>query len=69
MFYESLYREKPASQMALVYCIEYGVLPLEEAKTVYAAYMKAKQSKGSKVAPTPDKGPAAKRARGAGDDQ
>lgn len=42
VFYESLFKEKPNSEMALVWCIEHGVLPAEEAKRVYAQYLKIK---------------------------
>lgn len=42
MFYESLFRQKPSSKMALVWCIEHGVLPMEEAKRLFPEYEKAK---------------------------
>lgn len=47
VFYESLYREKPSSPMALTYVIEYGVLLMDEAKREFPAYHKLKLSKKS----------------------
>lgn len=39
---ESLLRQQPGSIMALIWCVEYGVLPKEEADTMYPKYLEAK---------------------------
>jgi len=40
---ESLFQQEPDSDMALIWCIEHGVFPLEQAKELYPEYQKAKQ--------------------------
>ena len=44
VFYESLYKEKgPTCSMALVWCIERGVLPRDQAKALQKQYLMAKE--------------------------
>mmetsp|Transcript_152193 Transcript_152193/g.386737 ORF Transcript_152193/g.386737 Transcript_152193/m.386737 type:complete len:273 (-) Transcript_152193:117-935(-) len=45
-FYESLIEENPDSKIAIKYCVEYGVLPMEEHKKAYKKYKKLRE-KGS----------------------
>jgi hypothetical protein len=45
VFYESLYRENPASAMALIWCIEHGVFLPEEHNRLVPCYLEAKQAK------------------------
>lgn len=49
VFYESLYREDPSNEMALLWCIEHGVFLPEEHEAVLPAYERAKsgRKKGS----------------------
>merc|ERR1712232_1359331 len=37
-FYESLYAENPESVIAIKFCVEYGILPLESHKKVLKKY-------------------------------
>jgi hypothetical protein len=43
VFYQTLYKENPASRMALVWCIEHGVFDHETASKLQKPYAKAKQ--------------------------
>ncbi|KAL7503540.1 hypothetical protein ACHAXN_004647 [Cyclotella atomus] len=45
VFYETLYRQRPDSEMAQEWCIAYGVLSEEEASKVYKLIVKRKGSK------------------------
>jgi hypothetical protein len=60
VFYESLFREKPSSEMALIWCIEHGVLSEEEAQRVFPRYTQAK-NKASKKEQASSGTPAAKK--------
>ncbi|KAL9225766.1 hypothetical protein vseg_001654 [Gypsophila vaccaria] len=40
IFYETLYQQKPSSELAAVWMMESGLLPVEEAKKVYEKKMK-----------------------------
>lgn len=42
VFYETLFKEKPSSMMALIWCIENGILDAAEAEKLMTAYAKAK---------------------------
>mmetsp|Transcript_12876 Transcript_12876/g.24180 ORF Transcript_12876/g.24180 Transcript_12876/m.24180 type:complete len:119 (+) Transcript_12876:88-444(+) len=42
VFYETLLRQKPDSQMAQEWCVAHGVLPHEEAQKLYKAILKRK---------------------------
>ena len=55
VFYETLYRQKPESEMAQDWCVAYGVLEPDEAAI---AYKKILQRKGGKVTASPAKGKA-----------
>ena len=54
VFYESLYRQKPTSVMALLWCVEHGVFPEEEAPKRYQEYLRLK-GKAPAAAPPPAK--------------
>jgi hypothetical protein len=56
VFYETLLRQKPDSQMAQEWCVAHGVLPLEEAQKLYKAILKRK----GKVLSTKSKSDASK---------
>ncbi len=43
VFYQTLYKEKPESNMALVWCIEHGVFSHEEAAALQKKYLVAKK--------------------------
>jgi hypothetical protein len=44
VFYDSLFKEKgESSDLAVVWCIEHGVLPLAVAKSMTSKYLKAKE--------------------------
>ncbi|XP_010691867.2 uncharacterized protein LOC104905118 isoform X1 [Beta vulgaris subsp. vulgaris] len=45
IFYETLYQQKPTSELAAVWMMESGLLPLKEAKQVYENKMKKKNQK------------------------
>ncbi|OAY74223.1 hypothetical protein ACMD2_08707, partial [Ananas comosus] len=50
IFYESLYQQLPNSEMAAIWMMEWGLLPVDEAKKVYANKLKNRQMKpGSPV--------------------
>lgn len=38
-----MYKQCPKNDMALIWCIEHGVLPMDDAKSVYQEYLNAKQ--------------------------
>ena len=38
-----MYKQCPNNDMALIWCIEHGVLPMDDAKSVYQEYLNAKQ--------------------------
>jgi hypothetical protein len=42
VFYETLLRQKPDSQMAQEWCVAHGVLPLDEAQKLYKIILKRK---------------------------
>ena len=42
MFYESLYEEKPESEMAQEWCLQYGILDEKAAKKVFEIVCKRK---------------------------
>jgi len=42
-FYESLVGENPDSKVAIKFCVEYGVLPLEQHQKMYKRYEKLKE--------------------------
>lgn len=42
VFYETLLRQKPESEMAQEWCVAYGVLPEEEAQKIYKKVLKRK---------------------------
>eukprot|EP00953_Heterococcus_sp_UTEX-ZZ885_P023876 13098-Heterococcus_DN1.PRE.4 len=64
VFYESLYRQKPQSEMAQDWCIAYGVLPHNEAGRLYKAACKRKGVKAEVVTPSKlAKAPAKKKAK------
>lgn len=50
VFYESLFKEKSDSDMALIYCIEYGILSAQEAERLSDSYQEAVQRKRKGVA-------------------
>ena len=43
VFYQTLYKENPNSNMALVWCIEHGVFSHDEAATLQEKYLSAKK--------------------------
>lgn len=45
VFYETLLRQKPDSAMAQEWCIQYGVLPYDEAAEIYELVMARKQQR------------------------
>ena len=49
VFYETLYRQRPESQMAQEWCLNYGVLHLEEAEKLYKIVLKRKGNVGSSI--------------------
>ena len=54
VFYESLFRELPSSDMALIWCIEHGVFLPEEHARLVGKYLAAKaHHKKGGVAPSP----------------
>ncbi|EED87161.1 predicted protein [Thalassiosira pseudonana CCMP1335] len=54
VFYETLLRQRPDSEMAQEWCVNYGVLSEEEAAKAYKAVVKRKGSKkASSTSPTP----------------
>lgn len=42
VFYETLLRQKPESEMAQEWCVNYGVLPLVDAERLYKVILKRK---------------------------
>ena len=42
VFYETLFRQKPTCEMALIWCVEYGVFPAEEVDQRYGQYLKVR---------------------------
>merc|ERR1711972_588715 len=42
-FYESLLEENPESKIAIKFCVEYGVLPLEQHKKLLHKYNKLRE--------------------------
>jgi hypothetical protein len=42
VFYESLFKEKPTSEMALLWCVEHGVFPAEAHERMYKEYARIK---------------------------
>ena len=59
VFYETLYEEKPDSEMAQEWCLYYGILDEKTAKKVFDAVLKRKANKGKEVE-SPVKKPPAK---------
>lgn len=56
VFYETLYRQRPESEMAQEWCVNYGVLPEEEAAKLYKKIQKRKaaaKSVGGSSSPGP----------------
>jgi hypothetical protein len=43
VFYQTLYKEKPESNMALVWCVEHGVFSHEQAAALQKKYLVAKK--------------------------
>ena len=43
VFYETLYKERPDSDMAFVWCIEHGVFSAKEAVDLHSKYLNAKK--------------------------
>mmetsp|Transcript_5591 Transcript_5591/g.8592 ORF Transcript_5591/g.8592 Transcript_5591/m.8592 type:complete len:109 (-) Transcript_5591:1386-1712(-) len=52
VFYETLYRQKPDSEMAQEWCVHYGVLPYNEAKKIHERLLRKKGKKGGAASPT-----------------
>jgi len=50
VFYESLYRQRKSSLIALKWCLEYGVLPREEAKKGIIELEKRRKEKKERMA-------------------
>lgn len=48
VFYETLLKQKPESEMAQEWCVNYGVLPIADAERLYKLILKRK----GKVAPS-----------------
>ena len=42
VFYESLFKQRPSSEMALIFCVEYGIFPLLEAEERYQQYLQVR---------------------------
>lgn len=59
VFYETLYEEKPDSEMAQEWCLYYGILDEKVAKKVFDIVAKRKANKGKEVE-SPIKKPAPK---------
>mmetsp|Transcript_19519 Transcript_19519/g.26785 ORF Transcript_19519/g.26785 Transcript_19519/m.26785 type:complete len:122 (-) Transcript_19519:218-583(-) len=59
VFYETLLRQRPDSAMAQEWCVNYGVLPSEEAAKLFKVVTKRKknQKSGVPVSPSPTKKP------------
>mmetsp|Transcript_38889 Transcript_38889/g.47388 ORF Transcript_38889/g.47388 Transcript_38889/m.47388 type:complete len:134 (-) Transcript_38889:88-489(-) len=57
VFYETLLRQRPDSHMAQEWCINYGVLPIEEAEKMFkiVSKRKADQKSGGASSPSPSK--------------
>uniref|UniRef100_A0A7S2U999 Uncharacterized protein n=1 Tax=Attheya septentrionalis TaxID=420275 RepID=A0A7S2U999_9STRA len=60
VFYETLYRQRPESIMAQEWCVNYGVLPTEEAAKMYKKVLKRKQNKGGTASSSTTSGSAKK---------
>mmetsp|Transcript_2295 Transcript_2295/g.2752 ORF Transcript_2295/g.2752 Transcript_2295/m.2752 type:complete len:110 (-) Transcript_2295:180-509(-) len=50
VFYETLLRQRPKSEMAQEWCVNYGVLPEAEAKKLFKLVTERKKKKGSSTA-------------------
>jgi hypothetical protein len=42
VFYESLLQQRPDSHMAQEWCVQYGILPYDDAETLHQAICKRK---------------------------
>ena len=48
MFYETLLKQRPESEMARDWCLQYGIFDEEQAKKEYKAMIKRKEKSGGK---------------------
>lgn len=67
VFYETLYRQRPDSEMAQEWCVNYGVLPEEEAAKLYKKIMKRKaavKSAGGSSSPARKKSASSSKKKG-----